>query len=325
MLGSIAAQKFIDEGHFVTSFALPPIPKGANIPPTMELILDNFMHMKDADIKAHMMNSEVFVFAAGIDERVEGKYPIYEMYKRFNIDALERLIKIAKEAKIKKIIVLGSYFSYFDREWRDLSLYNTHPYIRSRVDQANMALSYADESTQIIVLELPYIFGIQEGRKPVWVFLVKQILKMRFYTFYPAGGTTMLTANQVGDIIVGISKSDYRGNLPVGYYNLTWKQMLHTFHEAMGIERKIVTIPVWLYRMALGFVKKSYKKRGLDSGLDFKGLAEIMSRNAFIENTFVKNQLKVPDDDIHQAIKDSVRLSLNVINGDEEIIEMKAE
>ncbi|HOO43747.1 MAG TPA: NAD(P)-dependent oxidoreductase [Bacillota bacterium] len=325
LLGSIAARKLIEDGHHVTSIALPPIPKGAPIPKSMNLILNNYMAMSDDEIVSLMQDCEVFVFAAGIDERVEGKSPIYELYEKYNILPLKRLLGLAKQAGVKRSVVLGSYFSYFDRVWRDLDLYHHHPYIRSRIDQANMALSFQDEHMKVAILELPYIFGVQKGRKPVWVFLVEQIRKMRFFTFYPDGGTAMLTCEQVGEVISKVAQGDYSGNIPVGYYNLTWKQMLAIFHKEMGIDRKIISISKWIYKLALQSVKRRYKKNSIESGLDFSGLAEIMSRNAFIDPSFIKDELHVHEDNIEEAIAASVKLSLEIIEDKPDIVDMKAE
>ena len=324
LIGSIAAKKLIDSGHYVTSLALPPIPKGAFIPEKMELIFKNFMQMSDDELSKLMQNSEVFIFAAGIDERIVGKPPIYEMYYNLNIKPLERLIKLAKANGIKKTIVLGSYFSYFDREWKELNLYKNNPYIRSRVDQENMVLSYADDNMKVVILELPYIFGVQPGRKPVWVFIVEQILKMKCFTFYPKGGTTMITTDQVGEIIKATCLMDTEALIPVGYYNLTWKEMINIIHNEMNIKRRILSIPKWLYKILLKFMKMKYKRKRIESGLNFDSLAEIMSRKAFIDYTYIRDYLKVNDSDIESAIKDSVRLSLEVINGAEEIIDMKS-
>jgi dihydroflavonol-4-reductase len=83
----------------------------------------------------------------------------------------------------------------------------------------------------VSVLELPYIFGAQPGRKPVWVFLVEQIQKMKGATFYPAGGTTMVTVKQVGQCIAGALERGRGGkNYPIGYYNLprkSWQTRTH--------------------------------------------------------------------------------------------------
>lgn len=115
------------------------------------------------------------MFAADVDERVEGPAPIYDLYKKYNIDPVKRLLKIAKECGVKHSVILGSYFAKIRPE---MHLTEYHPYIRSRIDQEKVAMSFADDNFDVAVLELPYIFGTQPGRKPVWVFLVKSIRKM---------------------------------------------------------------------------------------------------------------------------------------------------
>ncbi|MBI9008873.1 MAG: NAD(P)-dependent oxidoreductase [Tenericutes bacterium] len=325
LLGSLAAKEMISNGHFVTSLALPPIPKGSFIPKEMKLILKDFTKMNDAELSDLFKDCQGFVFEAGIDERLEGKAPIYDIYKKYNIDPLKRLLPLAKRAGVKHSIVLGSYFSYFNREWKDLNLYDNHPYIRSRVDQEEISLSYSDTNMSLSILELPYIFGVQPGRKPVWVFLVEQLRSMKRKTYYPSGGTTMITANQVGKLIANVlEKPDGSKIIPVGYYNLTWTEMLEVFHRVMGIDRRIVSLPKWIYKIALSRVSKDYKKRGLEPGLNMVGLAEIMSRNAYIDKSYI-DEYNVPEDDIISAIEESVKLSLEVLDGLEDIIGMKAE
>ena len=41
--------------------------------------------------------------------------------------------------------------------------------------EGGAALSFADDKFDVAVLELPYIFGAQPGRKPVWMFVAEQI------------------------------------------------------------------------------------------------------------------------------------------------------
>lgn len=327
LLGAEGARELIRRGHEVSSIALPPLPAGAELPPEMKLGFGNYMEMSDDDLRECMDGCEGFVFAAGIDERVEGPPPVYDMFYRYNIGPLKRMLKIAQEAGVRHVVVLGSYFAYFDRVWQDLRLYDNHPYIRSRVDQAKMALSFADGNMEVAVLELPYIFGAQPGRKPVWVFLVEQILSMKGRTMYPKGGTTMLTVKQVGQCIAGALENNRGGqNYPVGYYNLTWKEMLAIFHKHMGMpDRKIVTIPTFLYRLGMKKMIEEYRKKGVEPGLDPMGLVKIMTRNAFIDKKTIVEAFGVQEDDIDAAIGESVKLSLEVLEGRAQTIDMKGQ
>lgn len=201
LLGSEAARQLIAKGHEVTSLSVRGMPDGAQIPEGMKIIKGNYMQLSQEEMAQYLRGMDGFVFAAGIDERVNGDYPIYNLFKRFNIDPLEKLLSAAKQEGVKHCVVLGSYFCYFAKQWSDLKLYEMNPYIRSRVDQEEMALSFADETMSVGVLELPYIFGTQPGRKPVWTILVENILSMKSITMFPPGGTTMVTVRQVENVL----------------------------------------------------------------------------------------------------------------------------
>ena len=47
LLGSAAAQIFIDRGHKVKTIALPPLPEGAPIPKEMDIEFGNFLELSD--------------------------------------------------------------------------------------------------------------------------------------------------------------------------------------------------------------------------------------------------------------------------------------
>ncbi len=155
LLGCAAAQLFIDKGHSVKSMALPPLPQGAPIPPEMELVYGNFLEMSDDEMKALMAGCDSFVFAAGIDERVEFPAPVYSYYEKYNINPVKRLIGLAKECGLTSSVILGSYFAYFAKEKPEMKLTEIHPYIRSRIEQEEAALALADDKMSVAVLELP--------------------------------------------------------------------------------------------------------------------------------------------------------------------------
>ena len=235
LLGSAAARIFIDRGHTVKSVALPPLPEGAPIPEEMEIVFCNIYEKSDEEIKELMTGCDCFVFAAGVDERVEFPAPVYDAYYKYNIAPLKRLLPICKELGYKNAVILGSYFSYLAKERPDMKLTERHPYIRSRIEQEKVAFSFADDNFDVSVLELPYIFGTQPGRKPVWVILIEQIKMMDKlpFTMYPAGGTAMLTVRQVGEVIVGAAeKSKGAKAWPISMYNMTWKEFLKIVYAA---------------------------------------------------------------------------------------------
>ena len=327
LLGSQAAAELIRRGHEVSSIALPPIPTGATLPPQMKIELGNYLELSDDDMRAHLTGCEGFIFAAGVDERVEGPAPIYDMFKKYNIDPVRRLLKLAKEAGVRHAVILGSYFTYFDKLWPQMKLSSLHPYIRSRRDQEQVALSFADDTFDVAVLELPYIFGVQPGRKPVWVFLVESLLKMKLATFYTRGGTTMVTVRQVGQAIAGAVERNRGGKAyPIGYYNMEWKQLLSIMNKNLGLEgRRVITIPDWTFALAGRRIMAQQAKNGYEGGLNIVKYTAVQCAKLFIEPELGCIALGVEPDDIETAIGDSVRLSQSVLEQKVQTVAMKAE
>jgi nucleoside-diphosphate-sugar epimerase len=327
LLGSEAARELIARGHEVAAVALPPVPSGAPLPPEMKLELGNCMEMTDEALRRLFAGCEGFVFAAGVDERVEGPPPIYEMFWKYNIAPLERLLRIAKACGVRHCVVCGSYFCYFDRLWPHMRLSKWHPYIRSRKDQEDIALSFGEEGFDVAVLELPYIFGAQPGRKPVWLFLVEMIRDMKKVTMYPKGGTAMVTVKQVGQAIAGALERNRGGRCyPIGYYNRTWTEMLKTIHRYMGCPgKRIVTIPKWLYRFVMSKYMRRQKAAGYEGGLNLVRFTDIQCARLFIDKALGSGPLGVTPDDMDAAIGESVRLCMDVLNGRVQAIGMKGE
>lgn len=326
LLGYEAAKILSKNNHEIISFALPPKPESITIPNHMELILKNYLTLTEEELLKYMEGCEGLIFAAGIDERVEGAPPIYDLYYEYNIKPLHKLLPLAKKAGVKSVVVLGSYFSYFNRIWPKLNLTKHHPYIKSRVDQEKAAFSYADENFNVAAVEISYVFGIQEGRRPVWTILVNEILKMKRRTYWTKGGTAMITARQVGEAIYGaLIKNKGANSYPIGYYNMTWVEMLEIFNEALDRNNhKIVTIPNFLYKIYARRLTRINKKNNIESGLNLVEFAKLQSKNQYIEKDISIN-LGVTDDDIKKAILDSVRLSKKVLEEELDLIKMKYE
>lgn len=327
LLGSEAAKELIARGHEVSSIALPPLPEGAVLPPEMKLEFGNYLELSDEEFKEHLAGCEGLVFAAGVDERVEGPAPIYKLYKKYNIDPVKRLLRLCKECGVKHVVICGSYFSYAAKKWPEKELTRWHPYIRSRIDQENVAMSFAGDDLDVAVLELPYIFGTQPGRKPVWVFLVEQIMGMKGVTMYPKGGSTMVTVHQVGQAIAGALERNRGGRCyPIGYYNMTWVELLKIAHKYLDCpNKKIITIPNWMYEVGCKSLMQEQKKNNIQGGLHMVKFSEIMCSNLFISKNEGCVELGVTADDIDGAIGDSIMLCRDVIEKKTSVLGMKGE
>ena len=325
LLGSEAAWALSNKGHQVIGLSLPPLPQDAAFPSSMVHHFGSYLDLSDEELTALLVGCEGLVFATGVDERVKTVPPVLDFYRKYNNEPLKRILPLAKAAGVRHVVVLGSYFSHFNRVWPRHNLEQNHPYIKSRVEQEAIAKSHAGPGFDVAVLELPYIFGTQPGRKPVWVFLVVMLRGMRPFAFFPPGGTAMVTAKQVGQAILGaLERNTGYQAYPIGFYNLTWLEMLGIFHEAMGCPNKrIITIPVWMFKIGTIFIQNRDKKKGLVGGLDLPKFAPVMGSEAFIDKSLGSVPLGIEEDDIKKAITASVKQSLQAMEGSASMVEMQ--
>ena len=330
LLGCEAATQLIKMGHKVTSVALPPLPQGAPIPEEMEIVFGDINKKSDEEIMELLNGNDVFIYAAGVDERVEFPAPVMDYYDKFNNAPLRRIFPLCKKAGVKRAVVLGSYFAYLTKSRPDMRLQQRNPYFKARMIQEDICKNAVDDNFSTCVLELPYIFGTQPGRKPVWTILIEQLKMMDKlpFTLYPKGGTAMLTCRQVGQAIAGAAVREKAGfeAIPVAMYNMKWDKFLKIVYEArgMGPNRKIVGVQPWMMKMGMIGIAKDYKKRGIDSGMDPFNLPDIMNLDLFINNQYTK-ELGVQEDDIEEAIADSIRVSQASYDGKVKLLEMKGE
>ena len=178
LLGCEAATQLIKMGHKVTSVALPPLPQGAPIPEEMEIVFGDINKKSDEEIEEMLKGNDVFIYAAGVDERVEFPHPVMDYYDKFNNAPLRRIFPLCKKVGVKRAVVLGSYFAYLTKSRPDMGLQQRNPYFKARMMQEDICKNAVDDNFSTCVLELPYIFGTQPGRKPVWTILIEQLKAM---------------------------------------------------------------------------------------------------------------------------------------------------
>jgi len=137
----------------------------------------------------------------------------------------------------------------------------------------------------------------------------------------------MVTVRQVGQAIAGALERNRGGHdIPVGWYNLKWTEFLGFVHKAMGMPgRKVVTLPEWVYALAMRGIVKQQKKAGHEGGLDMVPFAKVMCAECFIDKGPIE-ALGVTADDIEAAIGESIRLCLDILDGKAaDVVAMKGE
>ena len=137
----------------------------------------------------------------------------------------------------------------------------------------------------------------------------------------------MVTVHQVAEAIAGAMERNRGGNYyPIGYYNLTWVELLKIVHKYLGVpDKKIITIPNWMYAIGGRGIMKDQKKQGIQGGLHMVKFTDIMCTNLFIDKSEGCDFLGVTDDDIDAAIGDSILLCKDIIEKKTQVLGMKGE
>jgi nucleoside-diphosphate-sugar epimerase len=290
----------------VTVLALPPLPADDFLPPEVDIILSDINKLPDTKILKLFNGHDVIVDAAGADDRVIPKIPAYDFFYVANVKFSVRLFKLAREAGIKRGILLSSYFSYFDRIWPEKKLAHHHPYIRSRKEQAEQTLNAAMPELELIILELPYIFGSTPGRIPIWAPLIDYI-RTPLPLFYSRGGTNMIAVKNVAEAIVGAIKYGKGGEkYQVGDENITWIDFLRRLSDLTGRRKKVITLPDFVVLIIMKMIQFYHHVLGKEAGLNPVEFTKLQTINTFFDSSHSRKILGYGHGELDKALQDTV-------------------
>lgn len=309
LLGYHASRELLAHDHEVSILALPPAPAPGLFPEQVVIHFQDLNTLSDLELETHLRGNDVVIFAAGVDDRVTPKAPAYPFFFKHNVQPVTRLAVACGKTGVRKLIILGSYFAFFDRAWPELELKEHHPYIRSRVEQTRSGQETAPANLRVITLELPYIFGTMPGRMPLWKPLVKYVASP-FPLFYTRGGTTCVTVKQVAQAICGAVEVGEGGKCyPIGGVNLTWVELLEKMARFSGKVKHVITLPDWLVRMGTRLVKLIHQLQKRESGLDPVAFVQLQTRQTYIDPAMASD-LNYEQDNLDRALRETVELCL---------------
>ncbi|HPS42147.1 MAG TPA: NAD-dependent epimerase/dehydratase family protein [Anaerolineaceae bacterium] len=310
LLGYHATLELLKRGHRVSVLALPPLPVPDLFPASVSIQFGNLNLMDDDAVVSLLSGQDAVVFAAGADDRVTPIRPAYPYFYKQNVEPVKRLASLGRKTGLKKLVILGSYFAYFDRTWPRMKLSTWHPYIRSRVEQTRAAIEAGGDQVAVMTLELPYIFGTMPGRLPLWKPLIKYVAS-NLPLLYPRGGTTCVTVTQVAQSIAGAVERGEAGKCyPVGGENLTWEQLLQKFVAAAGKRKRVIILSDGLVRLGTRLVKLLHQFQGREGGLDPVRFVELQTANTFIDPAESQFILGYSPADLDAAIRETVAVCL---------------
>ncbi len=305
-LGYHAIQEFLTDGWEVTALGLPPAPPVDLYPASARVILRDLEAATDVELLALLRGHDALVFAAGLDDRTLLRKPAYPKFYHANVEVPVRVLKLAKQAGVKRAVVLGSYFAHFNRLWPEMRLAERHPYIRSRVEQERATISIP--SLDVHVLELPYIFGSMpvRGWKPLWMPLIKYIRSFRTI-LYMKGGTACVSARTVGRaILAAVERGEGGMTYPIGQENLTWTQMLMRLAAADRREVRVAALPTGLVKAGMYALWFIHWLQSKEHGLDPRYFVAIQTAETYLDAASSQQALGYEPADLDESFREMV-------------------
>ncbi len=230
----------------------------------------------DQQLVALMRGLDAVVYALGPDDRERVAAPAEAHFTALLVDQTRRIVRAARRAGVRRVVVLGSYFTTMHREHPEWDLAGRHVYIGARIAQARAAIEAGEETigagtppTAVMVLELPYVFGVTPGRVPFWkTALFDRLLAMPVVT-YPRGGTIAATVDQVAQAVRGaLLRGEHGRRYPIGDATLRWTELIPRVLIAVGRRPIVVTVPAALTGPAMRAERRAQERAGTESGLD---------------------------------------------------------
>jgi nucleoside-diphosphate-sugar epimerase len=296
-LGYHSALLFRKLGIHVVTAALPgEIELASWFPADIPLQYCDLLSMSDDELLSLFSSEDfdTFVYALGPDDRVIPKAPAYAFFHDRLVVGFERIARTAKQAGIRRCVVMNSYFSTYDKIY-DGQLSRFHPYIRARREQEALGFQLGEPGFfEVMMLEFPFIFGLMPGRKPLWRdHFLSHFEGGKAILFPSGGGTAAIDVSGIAQAVVAAAFNGSGGRAyPIGKINLSYRELIDTMMEALEDPRRYRGISPWLCQFGGMAIDGKLKKQGKQSGLDHGRLMrQILSQEFFIDPEPVECEL----------------------------------
>lgn len=306
-LGYHATHELLRRGHQVDVLCLPPAPGKNLFPATVDVLLADLQETTDKQLQNLFKPYQAIVFAAGVDDRTVPPAPAYTFFYEVNVKLAVRATAAALKAGVARFVLLGSYFSHFDRQWPELELAIHHPYIRSRREQLELCTAVAGDEMAMVVLELPYIFGAMPNVVPLWAPLVNYV-RSDMPLYYSNGGTNMIAVGRVAEAIAGACENvTSSGVFQVGDRNIPWTEFLQALCAYVGRSDDEVHILRDDSIINMSWIGDAmHRLLGRESGLHTAQFPHLQTRFTYLEPEASQRALGYTGGGLEQAWEETV-------------------
>lgn len=312
-LGYYTVKELLNRGYHVSTVSLPPMPTADLLPSEVECQLGNINEMSDEQVLDLLKGKDMFIYAAGADERTVPDAPAAKFFYEANVLPTQRMARLARIAGIKKFVLYGSYFAHFAEQWTDLELIK-QAYPRTRLLQEEVAILEGEGQMDVMSLRLPYIFGTMPGRTPLWTMFFPQIQGKDFVPVL-AGGTAMVTAQQVAEATVGALENGVHGEkYAISDTNMKHQEFFQMIADILGQKDTVIqVVPLEQMKSALAKLDEQTAAAGKEHGIHLAMTAEIQNRDAYVDPNDTMPILKYSKADVRAAIIETMELCKDVV------------
>ncbi len=306
-LGYYTTKELLKNGYEVKTMALPPMPTKDLLPEGVECSLGNINELEDNDIISLLSDCDGFIYTAGADERIIPKKPAMKFFYEANVLPTQRLARLSRLAGVKNFIIFNSYFAEFAECLPEFDL-KKQAYPNNRLLQEQIAFAEGEGEMTVCSIRLPYIFGTMPGREPLWTMFVEQAKNQEIFPA-PAGGTAMVTVEQVAEAAVGaLEKGVHRGTYAISALNMTFKDFYTMMVDALG-QSETTKVPVLTYdqmKSTYEAIDQHAESQGTEHGIHMTVSGKLQSINLFIDPKETFTQLNIKEHDVVASIKETL-------------------
>lgn len=308
LLGFHTVRELVARGHEVTSLSLPPAVTDVEMPAGVRTLWADVATMPEAELLAALQGVDAVVYAAGADERTVPPAPAAHFFHEANVLPTQRVVRLARQAGATKFVLFGSYTAEFAERWPDLGYRTVHGYPRTRLAQEEIAYLEGDGAMDVMVLRLPYIFGLVGERRPLWQFVVDRVQAPGPVAVL-AGSTSSVTVRQVAQAAAGaLERGRHGARYAINAYDLTYVELYRLACEAVGRDpQDVVLVPLEAMLPYGEQADAAAAAQGLEHGIHVVDSMRFQDRDAISDVEPTASELGMEPDDVVAAIRETFR------------------
>lgn len=271
----------------------------------------------DGKLVSLLKGYDYLLYQDNIDSNIARKKPAINAFRVEIVNETKRFIDIAKKAGIKRIVFIGSFYTYFNKLLPKLKLGKYHPFIKARLEQLEIILKHKKD-IEVVNLEIPYLFGKGPLMEKTNEYMIKEIIASK-KVFLPKGGSTFITTNQLNKAIQGAFLKGENGvSYPLAGANINWEKLVEIISKAESAQRQVYTIPTKLAKVGMKKMLKEYSNNGLELGLNPVKYMNFQAMYTYIDKEISMDKLGYKEEDVLKAIKATVKQYLRKENNIDE-------